>query len=101
MRLRHPGRSGYHIHISQEQGGRPLLSAFFASHDLQSYSGGILSHLHTGLTQVEITLRVTVSESVCLGVGHPDFTYSFLLLENSFALRLGAPSLTRGRVCHL
>jgi hypothetical protein len=30
-----------------------------------------------------------------------DFTVSFLLQENYFALRLGAPFLTRGRVCNL
>jgi hypothetical protein len=31
----------------------------------------------------------------------PDFIFSFLLLENYFTLRLGAPFLTRGRVCIL
>jgi hypothetical protein len=31
----------------------------------------------------------------------PDFTFSFLLPENCLALRLGAPSPTRGRVCNL
>jgi hypothetical protein len=31
----------------------------------------------------------------------PDFSFSFLLLDNCFALRLRAPCLTRGRVCNL
>jgi hypothetical protein len=31
----------------------------------------------------------------------PDFSFSFLLPDDCFALRLGAPSLTRGRVCNL
>jgi hypothetical protein len=31
----------------------------------------------------------------------PDFPFSFLLPESWFTLRLGAPSLTRGRVCNL
>jgi hypothetical protein len=29
------------------------------------------------------------------------FSFSFPLPDNCFALRLGAPSLTRGRVCNL
>jgi hypothetical protein len=31
----------------------------------------------------------------------PHFSFPFLLPENCFALRLGAPSLMRGRVCNL
>jgi hypothetical protein len=31
----------------------------------------------------------------------PDFSFSFLLPDNWFALRFGALSLTRGRVCNL
>jgi hypothetical protein len=57
--------------------------------------------------RVSVTLRLTVSYSLYLGVGHPFGThdqilrFSFLLPENCFALRLGAPSLTRGQVCNL
>jgi hypothetical protein len=53
--------------------------------------------------KVKVTLRLTVSQSVCLGVGHAFgahdqiLLFSFLLSENCFALCLGAPSLTRGR----
>jgi hypothetical protein len=48
--------------------------------------------------------RRSVSQSWCrapLCGPWPDFIFSFLLPENCFALRLGAPSLTRGRVCNL
>jgi hypothetical protein len=56
--------------------------------------------------KVEATLRLTVSQSVWIGVGHPfnpmTRLYFFVLLpENCFVLRLGALSLTRGRVCNL
>jgi hypothetical protein len=53
------------------------------------------------------TLRLTVSQSVCLGVRHPFgahdqiLLFPFVLQENCFAFRLGAPSLMRGRVCNL
>jgi hypothetical protein len=59
------------------------------------------------LVEVEVTLRLRASQSVCLGVGHPFgaqdqiFFFLFLLLENCSALRLGAPSLMRERVCNL
>jgi hypothetical protein len=57
--------------------------------------------------KVKVILRLTVSQSVCLGVGHSFgaheqiLLFPFVLPENCFALRLGAPSLTRGRVCNL
>jgi hypothetical protein len=55
----------------------------------------------------EVTLRLTISHSVCLGVGHPFgahdqiLLFLFFLRENCFAFRLGTPSLTRGRVYNL
>jgi hypothetical protein len=55
--------------------------------------------------EVEVTLRLTVSQSVSQSwcrapVWGPwqDLTFSFLLPENCFDLRFGAPSLRRGRV---
>jgi hypothetical protein len=50
------------------------------------------------LLKVKVTLRLTVNQSVCLGV-EPR-----LGLESCFkvtVLSMWAPSLTRGRVCHL
>jgi hypothetical protein len=82
----------------------------------------------TVICKAKVTLLLTVSQSVYLGVetllswvdsmtdcksaypsycrapllgAWPDFSFSFLLPNNCFALRLGAPSLTRGRVCNL
>jgi hypothetical protein len=57
--------------------------------------------------KIRVTLRLTASRSVCLGVCHPFgapwpyFNFSFLLPENCFALRLEASFLTKGRVCIL
>jgi hypothetical protein len=57
--------------------------------------------------KVEVTLRLTVSQSVCLRVEHLFGVHdkilhlSFFLTENCFVLRFGAPSLTRGLVCIL
>jgi hypothetical protein len=45
--------------------------------------------------KVKVTLRLTVSQSVCLGVE------IFLLVSKFLSCPCGAPSLTRGRVCHL
>jgi hypothetical protein len=56
-------------------------------------------------TEVEVTLRLTASQNVLVSdtpLGPmARFSFSFLLPENCFALHLGAPSLTRGRVCNL
>jgi hypothetical protein len=57
--------------------------------------------------RVRVTLRLTVSQSVYLGVGHPFgahdqiLLFPFLLPENCFTLCLAAPSLTRRRICNL
>jgi hypothetical protein len=53
--------------------------------------------------RVRVTLRLTVSQSVCLGVEpRPGLMTRYWLLSDRYCLILGrAPSLTRGRVCHL
>jgi hypothetical protein len=49
-------------------------SLFVASHDSQGYGGGIRLRLHTGdwskpvRVRVRVTLQLTVSQSICLGV---------------------------------
>jgi hypothetical protein len=62
----------------------------------------------------EVTLLQTVGWSIARSVGQsvsmswlghlprpgPDFSFSFILPENCFALRLGAPTLMRERVCN-
>jgi hypothetical protein len=59
------------------------------------------------IVEVEVILRPTVSQPVCLGVRGPSGTRNqfFFLLEISFRqLRVCyfvAPSLKRGRVCNL
>jgi hypothetical protein len=54
--------------------------------------------------RVRVTLQLTVSQSVCLGV-EPNsglLTRDIFFFFESYSLVLfGAPSLTRGRVCHL
>jgi hypothetical protein len=56
------------------------------------------------LLRVRVTLQLTVSQSVCLGVEPNlglltrDLTSFFFKL---LSCHLGAPSLTRGRICHL
>jgi hypothetical protein len=82
---------------------------FVASYDSQDHGGGIRSRLHTGVrptliwTQVKVTLRLTVSRSVSLGVEpHLGLMTRYLLLFDSYGLVLcGAPFLSRGRFCHL
>jgi hypothetical protein len=46
---------------------------------------------------VEVTLRLAVRQSVCLGVHDQIFILAWKLLFYPY----GAPPLTRGRVCHL
>jgi hypothetical protein len=54
-------------------------------------------------SQVKVTLRLTVSQSVCLGVETRLglMTRCFFLFESYCPVRVGVPSLTRGRVCRL
>jgi hypothetical protein len=52
--------------------------------------------------QVKVTLRLTVSQSVSLGVElHLWLKTSYVLLFDSYGRFCGAPSLTRGWVCLL
>jgi hypothetical protein len=53
--------------------------------------------------QVKVTLRLTVSQSVCLGVNPKSGTFDqkFFLSSKLLFCFFGAPSLTRGRVCHV
>jgi hypothetical protein len=67
----------------------------------------LLSHRNYQVkVKVKVTLRLTASQSVCLGVGHPFGAHDQILLFLSFVGKLlfsspWAPSLTRGRVCNL
>jgi hypothetical protein len=51
----------------------------------------------------EVTLRLTVGQSVCLGIEHPCGTCNQILLPIRMLLSyiFVVPSLTRGRVCYL
>jgi hypothetical protein len=52
-------------------------------------------------SQVKVTLRLTVSQSVCLGVEPKYGTFDQIFFFLCYSLVIfGAPSLTRGRVCH-
>jgi uncharacterized membrane protein len=52
--------------------------------------------------KVKVTLRLTVSQSVCLGVEPKYGTFDQSFFFESYSLVIfGAPSLTRGRVCHV
>jgi hypothetical protein len=58
-------------------------------------------------SKVEVTLRLTVNRSVCLGIEHPcrswpNITFCAKVVVWKFLSCLcRAPSVTRGRVCHL
>jgi hypothetical protein len=63
--------------------------------------------LHSVRVRVSVTLQLTVSQSVRLGV-EPDLGlltrdnfFFFIFFGKFLSCHLGAPSLTRGRVCHL
>jgi hypothetical protein len=61
------------------------------------------NQLNSSQVKVKVTLRLTVSQSVSLGVEpHLGLMTRYLLLFDSYGLFFsGAPSLTRGRVCLL
>jgi hypothetical protein len=65
------------------------------------------SVLTVSILKVKVTLRLTVSRPVCLGVRDPSGTHDqFVYLLEIFFRQLRvcyfvAPSLTRGRVCNL
>jgi hypothetical protein len=69
-----------------------LCSPFIAFYDSQGYGGGIRTRLHMGLThcqsqRVKVTLRLTVSQSVSLGVEHRlGLMTRYLLLFDSYDL---------------
>jgi hypothetical protein len=115
LRLPQPEGTGPSIHIPQEQDGlvipRPLCSLFVASYDSQGYGGGILTRLHTGhvVTLVSVTVKsyvTTDGQSVnqYVSVSSPPWACEqtlFPVRKLLFFYLCGAPSLTRGRVCHL
>jgi hypothetical protein len=84
---------------------RALGPLFVASYDSQGYDGGILTRLHTG--QSRVTLRLTVSQSICLGVEPtlglwPDIiSHLKVSVGKLLSCLCGASSLTIGRDCHL
>jgi hypothetical protein len=55
------------------------------------------------LLSLSLILRPTVSRSVCLGIKHPSGAYDqiFITVWQLRVCWFGAPSLTRGPVCHL
>jgi hypothetical protein len=63
------------------------------------------SNCFTGVkveVKVKVTMRLTVSQSVCLGVDPNYGTFDHIFFFESYSLVIyGAPSLTRGRVCHV
>jgi hypothetical protein len=100
------------IYISQEQGGTdiPPDTGFPFCH-LIRFAGlwwrySILFHLSSVKVKVKVkvTLRLMVSQSVCLGVEPKYGTFDqrfFFFLKVTILSFIGAPSLTRGRVCHV
>jgi hypothetical protein len=85
-------------------------SLFVTSYDSLGYGGGIRTRVHTELqlttelVKVKVTLRLTVSQSVSKSWcpapsgAHDQIFVTVWQLRSCFC---GAPSLMRGRVCHL
>jgi hypothetical protein len=51
--------------------------------------------------KIKVTLRLTVSQSACLGVEPKCGTFDQIFFQSYSLVLFGAPSLTRGRVCHV
>jgi hypothetical protein len=112
LRLPQPAGPGPRIYIPRNRVVQlypwALGSLFVTSYDSQGYGGGILSRFHTGQlewlqwSKVTVTLRLTVSQSVCLDVELLLVLMTkCLLLFDDYGCLCGAPSLMRGRVCRL
>jgi hypothetical protein len=80
------------------------LPFYVSSYDSQGYGGGIRPRLHTEIRslEVEVTLRLTVSQSVSFGVGpHLGLMTRYLLFFDSYGLVFVGRPLSRedGSVC--
>jgi hypothetical protein len=93
-------RSTWHHMLLSHLRGSTL---FIASYDMYGYAGGILTCIWGVRVRVRVTLRLTVGQSVCLGVEPCPglMTRCLLTLWNLRSCLISAPSLTRGRVCPL
>jgi hypothetical protein len=94
---------------------RGIMEVFKSSPSLEGQVFVHISHRNRMVqSKITVTLRPswvdavpTVIRPIRLGVWHPFgandqiFSFSFLLPDSCFALRLWAPFLTRGRVCNL
>jgi hypothetical protein len=89
----HSGGLGPRIYIPRNRVDQLYLQAlsslYVAYYDSLGYSGGIRTRLHTGgyfLIEVEVSLRLTDSQSVCLGTEHPCWTCDQTLLPGRVLL---------------
>jgi hypothetical protein len=115
LRLPQPGGLGPRIYIPQKQGGPvitpgtgfPFRCLLQLTGLCRKYSNPPPHGVSTVKVKAKVILRLTVSQPVRPGVGHPSGTRDqfFFLLEIFFRqLRVCyfvAPSLTRGQVCNL